>query len=255
MKFANYDGRAVIPDGQRGIYAADANGGRFPDEPERIYPVWDDFVRWAETIDPAEGFAIDHHLLGAPPPQPRQVFAIGLNYVDHAREGGMDIPAEPAVFTKFVSSAGTPTGFRSRPADTTSRDSPWGRIFPSGYGNWPVRCRSSVSASRCRAFLRPVRGWSRSTNSPTRTTGDRLFRQRPNHAKRPHEGSDLLGSCASRGTFGVRAAASGGCHLHGYARRRGGARKPPVFLRDGDELKTWVIGIGEITSTCRNRSS
>ena len=31
----------------------------------------------------------------------------------------------------------------------------------------------------------------------------------------------------------------------------GGARKPPVYLRDGDVLTTWVDGIGTITSTCR----
>src|SRR3546814_14075794 len=33
----------------------------------------------------------------------RQFLAIGLNYSDHARESGMDIPAEPVLFTKGVS--------------------------------------------------------------------------------------------------------------------------------------------------------
>jgi 2-keto-4-pentenoate hydratase/2-oxohepta-3-ene-1,7-dioic acid hydratase in catechol pathway len=31
----------------------------------------------------------------------------------------------------------------------------------------------------------------------------------------------------------------------------GAARKPPVFLRDGDVLRSWVEGIGTITSACR----
>ena len=35
--------------------------------------------------------------------QPRQVFAIGLNYRDHAKESGIDIPKQPTVFTKFPS--------------------------------------------------------------------------------------------------------------------------------------------------------
>jgi 2,4-didehydro-3-deoxy-L-rhamnonate hydrolase len=34
---------------------------------------------------------------------PRQCFAIGLNYFDHAAECGLDIPSSPMVFTKFPS--------------------------------------------------------------------------------------------------------------------------------------------------------
>ncbi len=41
--------------------------------------------------------------LHAPVPRPRQVFAIGVNYRDHAAEAGIDPPAEPMVFTKFPS--------------------------------------------------------------------------------------------------------------------------------------------------------
>lgn len=39
----------------------------------------------------------------APVPSPRQVFAIGLNYRDHASESGMDLPPAPLTFTKFPS--------------------------------------------------------------------------------------------------------------------------------------------------------
>lgn len=35
-----------------------------------------------------------------PPVEPRRVFAIGLNYAQHAKEAGMDLPKEPIVFTK-----------------------------------------------------------------------------------------------------------------------------------------------------------
>ncbi|RIA46825.1 2-keto-4-pentenoate hydratase/2-oxohepta-3-ene-1,7-dioic acid hydratase in catechol pathway [Hephaestia caeni] len=41
--------------------------------------------------------------LGPPIAGTRQFLAIGLNYSDHARESGMDIPAEPVLFTKGVS--------------------------------------------------------------------------------------------------------------------------------------------------------
>ncbi|MFN8040944.1 MAG: fumarylacetoacetate hydrolase family protein [Acidimicrobiales bacterium] len=39
--------------------------------------------------------------LDAPIPFPRQVFGIGLNYADHAAEGGMELPPAPLTFTKF----------------------------------------------------------------------------------------------------------------------------------------------------------
>jgi 2,4-didehydro-3-deoxy-L-rhamnonate hydrolase len=41
--------------------------------------------------------------LGAPLSGTRQFIAVGLNYIDHAREAGMPIPAEPILFTKGVS--------------------------------------------------------------------------------------------------------------------------------------------------------
>ncbi len=48
-------------------------------------------------------------MLGAPVPRPRQVFAIGLNYADHAAESGMAAPPAPLTFTKFPSSIAGPT--------------------------------------------------------------------------------------------------------------------------------------------------
>jgi 2-keto-4-pentenoate hydratase/2-oxohepta-3-ene-1,7-dioic acid hydratase in catechol pathway len=39
----------------------------------------------------------------APVPHPRNCFAVGLNYRSHAAESGMELPAQPLVFTKFPS--------------------------------------------------------------------------------------------------------------------------------------------------------
>ncbi|MBS1877892.1 MAG: fumarylacetoacetate hydrolase family protein [Actinobacteria bacterium] len=36
--------------------------------------------------------------------RPGKIVAIGLNFMDHIREAKMDVPAQPLVFTKFVSS-------------------------------------------------------------------------------------------------------------------------------------------------------
>jgi 2-keto-4-pentenoate hydratase/2-oxohepta-3-ene-1,7-dioic acid hydratase in catechol pathway len=47
--------------------------------------------------------------LGAPVPQPRQSFGIGLNYRDHAGESGVPLPPAPLTFTKFPSCITGPT--------------------------------------------------------------------------------------------------------------------------------------------------
>jgi 2-keto-4-pentenoate hydratase/2-oxohepta-3-ene-1,7-dioic acid hydratase in catechol pathway len=46
--------------------------------------------------------------LGAPVARPRNVFAIGLNYADHARETGAVIPAEPILFMKATTAVSGP---------------------------------------------------------------------------------------------------------------------------------------------------
>ncbi len=60
------------------------------------------------TPDRAGGNVADTEL-DAPVPRPRQVFAIGLNYADHAAESGMEMPPAPLTFTKFPSSLAGPT--------------------------------------------------------------------------------------------------------------------------------------------------
>jgi 2-keto-4-pentenoate hydratase/2-oxohepta-3-ene-1,7-dioic acid hydratase in catechol pathway len=63
--------------------------------------------RWIAADDPAaligERSGTPTALL-APIDDPGKVVAIGLNYVDHAAEVTMDLPAEPLVFAKFPSS-------------------------------------------------------------------------------------------------------------------------------------------------------
>ncbi len=56
------------------------------------------------TIDPASlPLAADGVRLGAPVAGTRTFIAIGLNYADHARETGQEIPAEPILFNKAAS--------------------------------------------------------------------------------------------------------------------------------------------------------
>src|SRR3954471_10894890 len=63
-------------------------------------------------IAPASGepFALADVTLQAPVPQPRAIFGVGLNYREHARETGMELPEAPLIFMKLPSSSVAPGG-------------------------------------------------------------------------------------------------------------------------------------------------
>lgn len=115
MRIANVGGRAqLIVEGSRMVDLAAASGGRFgPGLPE-LYEVWAELREWERGFSvekvaapaPVEPFLAEH--AGPPSPAPRQVFAVALNYVDHAAESGFKPPDDPLFFTKFVSAFSGP---------------------------------------------------------------------------------------------------------------------------------------------------
>ncbi|WP_331436548.1 fumarylacetoacetate hydrolase family protein [Gordonia sp. w5E2] len=111
MRLGVLEKRAVlVDDGHRlAIDVAEASDGRFGPSITAIYNVWDDFAAWAHDIDPANGSVFDATLEN-PIPEPAQVFAIGLNYAEHAAESKYDIPDFPPVFTKYRTSLAGPVG-------------------------------------------------------------------------------------------------------------------------------------------------
>lgn len=58
----------------------------------------------------AQSEAIPHSSLKllAPVPDPEKIICIGLNYADHAAESGQEIPKQPVVFSKFVTTVCAP---------------------------------------------------------------------------------------------------------------------------------------------------
>lgn len=63
-----------------------------------------------------------HHRLAPPVADIGKYIAIGLNYVDHAEESGMPIPAEPVVFTKATSCIAGPNDAIVIPRKSTKLD-------------------------------------------------------------------------------------------------------------------------------------
>jgi 2,4-diketo-3-deoxy-L-fuconate hydrolase len=117
MRIANVSGRAkLVLDGG----AADlerASDGRFGPALPAVYERWADVALWYEqgkgSLVADEPFT--PALAGPPSPHPRQVFAVALNYREHAREGGFEAPGDPLFFTKFVSAFSGPVSEVSLP--------------------------------------------------------------------------------------------------------------------------------------------
>ncbi len=105
MRLANRAGRALLlsRDGARGVDLEQASGGRFGPDPMQALAAFDPLRDFAAKLDLSSAAPVDPASLGPCSPRPRAVFAIGLNYRDHAAEAGLPISSEPIVFTKFPS--------------------------------------------------------------------------------------------------------------------------------------------------------
>ena len=112
MRLVNLDGRLQVSMPSGLVDVATASRGSFSGSPQEIYDRWEEFVAWYEdngsVLTPTETGDIDPARLGAPSPRPRQVFAVGLNYADHAAESSIARPEAPVVFTKFASAISGP---------------------------------------------------------------------------------------------------------------------------------------------------
>lgn len=104
MRLVNLEGRAGLDVAGRFVDLALHSGDRFSSDPMAVFDDWDAIRAWAaEQSTGAAGPIVETEKLGAPVPNPTQVFAIGLNYKDHAEEASLPIPDVPMVFTKFPS--------------------------------------------------------------------------------------------------------------------------------------------------------
>lgn len=104
MRIANLAGRAVLLTDDGAIDVHKASGGTLSHDPQVL------FERWQETQPilaalTGEASRYDDADLRAPVPRPSQIFAIGVNYREHAEESGIDIVSLtwPMTFTKFAS--------------------------------------------------------------------------------------------------------------------------------------------------------
>lgn len=106
VRIANLNGRLTLLNGEDALDVENESDGRFGPDPLSAFNEWHAFSDWMEGVrfdrPAAAPFATTE--LETPVPRPSQIFAIGLNYADHAAESKMTLPEHPIVFTKFASS-------------------------------------------------------------------------------------------------------------------------------------------------------
>lgn len=99
--------------------------------------------------------------LGTPVAGSRQFVAIGLNYRQHAAESGLEIPKEPVVFTKALTSLAGPDDDVTLPEGSTATD--WeielGFVIGTTARRVPVRAALAHVAGYCLANDVSERDW------------------------------------------------------------------------------------------------
>jgi len=110
FRLADVEGRAVLVSDDHYYDVASISDGSLSSEPMRTLARPDRLGALAATLDRHEPAGlVSEATFGPPVSRPQKVFGIGLNYLDHAAEGSMEVPKNPLVFTKFPSCLVGPT--------------------------------------------------------------------------------------------------------------------------------------------------
>jgi len=231
------------------------------------------------SVNEAKNFEeINFKNFDAPINNPSKIMAIGLNYIDHASESKMEVPKTPIVFTKFPNSITGPTGTIKIPKRLTekvdyevelavvigkegkniSKEEALKYVF--GY-----TIVNDISARDLQfADGQWVRGKSLDTfcpMGPVIVTSDEI--KDPQNLKLICEVNEekLQNDSTNNMIFGVADLVSilseaftlqpGDIIATGTPSGVGFTRKPPIYLKDGDIVKTWIEGIGELINTVK----
>ena len=276
MRIANLAGRLalVTRDGTGALDVEQASQGTFSADPQAVYDRWTEFTAWAAGVDLGAAAPFSAADLGAPAPAPRQVLAIGLNYAEHAAESGFAVPEEPTVlFTKWpscitgpVTEVELPDGGSTdwevelvavigRRAFRISADEAWDHVAGLTVGqDISERILQGAGPSPQFSMAKSLPGFG--------PTGPWLVT--PDEFDNPDDlelGCSVNGNQMQKGRTGdlifsvpaMLAALSrrlpllpGDILFTGTPSGVGLGRSPQVFLAPGDELVSYIAGIGEL---------
>ncbi|HWT22306.1 MAG TPA: fumarylacetoacetate hydrolase family protein [Solirubrobacteraceae bacterium] len=209
-----------------------------------------------------DSFPLDAVTLLDPVPRPRAIFCIGLNYAEHARETGKDLPEKPIVFLKLPTSSVPPSGPVRRPAVVSKLDYEAELVVVMGSGG-EIAGYAVADDVSARDLQTTEPQWTRAKGAdtfcpwgPWITTADAV----PD-AERLRITSHVNGELRQDSTtadliFGPRALVDfiaetctlepGDLILTGTPSGVGQAMDPPRFLEPGDVVRIEVESLGAI---------
>jgi 2-keto-4-pentenoate hydratase/2-oxohepta-3-ene-1,7-dioic acid hydratase in catechol pathway len=273
MRLANIDGRASVVVGDGVIDVATATEGAYgPDLPSCIARIDELSSAMAEVQGPVT--PLDRSRLGPPSPSPSQIIAIGMNYASHAEEMGLEVPAMPAAFAKFRSALSGPIGTISLPSETVdyevelvlvigrrtdavTPENAWEHVAGITAGQDFSERTVQMAAGRQFALGKSYPGFA--ATGPWISTLDEFA-----------DPADVPLGCSIDGVTVQDARSSdmiikipelltilsdiitlepGDLLYTGCPAGVGMGKNPPTYLRPGQELVTWVEGVGEMRHT------
>ena len=238
-----------------------------------------DFMKVGKPAETAgDPLPLDEVKLAAPVTRPSKIIAIGLNYRDHAEENKMEIPENPIVFAKFPSSLLEPNGTITWSEAVTQRVDYEAemaviigkKVYACTEANanqavFGYSCANDVSArDHQREDGQWIRGKSLDTFCPLGpwiVTADEIADPHSLGIQCIVNDEVMQSSNTNQLIFGIPKLVSflsrhftllpGDIILTGTAGGVGVFRKPPVFLKDGDDVIVEIDGIGRLVNRCK----
>jgi 2-keto-4-pentenoate hydratase/2-oxohepta-3-ene-1,7-dioic acid hydratase in catechol pathway len=277
MRLANLDGRATLVVDAGVVDVAAASNGAFSTSIDKCLGQLDKLDAWYRSADPpltmtvdAEEFARDPRL--GPIVSPQQVFAIGVNYRGHAEESGLSVPTEPMVFTKFASAICGPNEHLPIPGTSTDYEAELvvvigstlrhvnadqalagiaGYCVGQDYSERALQFRSSppqFSLAKSFQNFAPIGPWLTTADEVPNPNDLSIATHLNGEAMQDSSTSDMVFTVAE-----LIAYLSSVCELRrgdiiftGTPDGVGQSRRPPVFLKPGDEIVTTIERLGTL---------
>lgn len=226
----------------------------------------------------APGASSGHRLsdvrLHAPLANPPRIFAIGLNYREHAAESGLKLPDVPIVFFKLQSSIVGPGDAIVLPSNSREPDYEAELAFVIGKGGFRIPAAewrehvygyTIINDVSARDIQRSTTQWSMSKCFPTFcpmgpaiVTADEIADPHNLAIGLSIDGEVLQNSRTSQLVFGVPALVEylssivpllpGDIVSTGTPSGVGLGRKPPRWLKPGETVTVTVEGLGSLTN-------
>ncbi len=227
---------------------------------------------YLQTLPAQAGVPLDQVTLLAPIPRPPKVICVGLNYRDHAAEAKLEVPKTPTIFSKFSNAVTGPDSPIILPKNSAKPDyeaelavviGKGGRHVPEQFWYRHVygyMCLNDVSA---RDFQMATSQWlmgkTFDTFAPTGpwiTTADEIPDPHALPISLEINGEVMQNSNTSEMIFkipeiiaflsSVFTLEAGDVITTGTPAGVGFGKKPPRWLRPGDDVVVKIGGLGEL---------